>query len=173
MEERPAATDLSSEVNSPGRPKSPRTAPDSRKIREIDQDRPAQESDGCPDEMPETIGYELVCLHCGNCFSMCRQCYRGHRYCGEGCRIHGYAQTRKRARRTYARSDEARRDHRERQRRYRQRGRAESVTDQSSETAPPPLPSPENRLEIMTGRACTGRCCRCGRRLDALWRPRR
>lgn len=93
----------------------------------------------------DVLAVHLRCLACGMPFTVCRSCYRGHRYCSTDCRDHGYERARRRARQRYARTTEAKADHRDRMRVYRKQKRMpvkplQSVTDKSSDQRPIPLP---------------------------------
>ena len=58
----------------------------------------------------------LQCRLCNNEFVIHRRCYRGHVFCGAGCRKRGGRETAGAARRRYRQSDEARKDHRDAER---------------------------------------------------------
>ena len=67
-------------------------------------------------------------------FLICRPCYRGQAYCGEGCRRQTRQRQRLEANRRYEQDREVLQDHRDRQRAWRERQRRQSVTDHSSPT---------------------------------------
>jgi hypothetical protein len=73
-----------------------------------------------PLDAPVTL-WLLRCKQCGSLFTICRRCYRGHRYCGKLCREKARRQQQKDANRRYRQSREAREDHRDRQQRYRRK----------------------------------------------------
>lgn len=81
--------------------------------------------------MKNVLGYVLQCHCCQSVFVICKSCYRGHKYCSEGCRINGYNLARQKARHKFEKSIEAKLDHRDRSRRYRLSAK-KSVTDKSS-----------------------------------------
>ncbi len=84
----------------------------------------------------------FVCARCATLVALCIGCYRNHRYCAD-CAVLARADSRKRARQTYARSEEGRLGNADRQRAYRQRKREQQrVTDHTSA----PDPGPENLL---------------------------
>ena len=69
---------------------------------------------------------------CGVMFFICRSCYRGQVYCGDGCRHRMRREQRRRANRCYEQDPEVRADHCQRQRAYRKRRREGRVTDHTS-----------------------------------------
>lgn len=77
-----------------------------------------------------------LCRWCGDIFYICRCCDRGHAYCDDDCRKHGYDRTRKAARDELAQSDEGKAANRDRQRKHREAQR-ERVTDQTSRPGVP------------------------------------
>jgi hypothetical protein len=96
---------------------------------------------------------ELRCGDCGALFYLCLSCYRGQRFCDDGCRRPARQRQRRAANRRHRRSPEGRLDARDRKRRQRDRDRARraSVTDPRSPTPSPsasvPPPSPPPRIE--------------------------
>jgi hypothetical protein len=60
---------------------------------------------------------------CGRWFCLCRACDRGHRYCSDLCRALGAEASKRKARRTYAKSKKGRKNNRKRQQRHRDRKR--------------------------------------------------
>ena len=82
----------------------------------------------------EVVLRQLFCRGsgCGAVFYICRSCYRGQVYCGEGCRRRMRRDQRRRANRRYEQDPEVRGDHCQRQRAYRERRRLGRVTDQPS-----------------------------------------
>jgi len=83
---------------------------------------------------------ELRCGDCGALFYLCQSCYRGQRFCDDGCRRPASQGQRRAANRRHRRSPEGCLDARDRARRQRDRDRARrtSVTDPRF---PPPSPS--------------------------------
>jgi hypothetical protein len=79
---------------------------------------------------------ELRCGDCGVLFHLCTRCYRGQRYCDDGCRRPARRRQRRDANRRHRNSPEGRLDARDRKRRQRDlaRARIASVTDQGSPT---------------------------------------
>ena len=106
--------------------------------------------------------YERRChAHaCGALFYICRSCYRGQRYCSEGCRQRTRREQKRGANRRHQQSPEGRLDHRDHQRAYRQRQMARRVTDQGSATQ---LPSgsitQRDPIELKPGRRELKRVC--------------
>ena len=82
----------------------------------------------------EVVLRQLFCRGsgCGAVFYICRSCYRGQVYCGEGRRRRMRRDQRRRANRRYEQDPEVRGDHCQRQRAYRERRRLGRVTDQPS-----------------------------------------
>ena len=82
----------------------------------------------------EVVFRQLFCRGsgCGVMFYICRSCYRGQVYCGDGCRHRMRREQRRRANRRYQRDPEVREDHCQRQREYRERCRLGRVTDHTS-----------------------------------------
>jgi len=93
---------------------------------------------------------ELRCGDCGALFYLCQSCYRGQRFCDDGCRRPARRRQRRAANRRHRHTPEGRLDARDRKRRQRDRDRARrtSVTDPRSPTlspsasVPPPSPPP-------------------------------
>lgn len=77
---------------------------------------------------------ERRCRWCFGLFFVCRRCDRGQAYCGQKCRLEGYARARRNANRRDRCSVEGRADHAARQRGYRaaRRAAACSVLDKGS-----------------------------------------
>lgn len=111
-------------------------------------------------------GWRCHAPGCGVPFFVCRSCYRGQRYCSDGCRQAARREQRRAANRRHQQSDDGRLDHRDRQRAYRQR-RLAGVTDQGSAPAPASgsiaAPGPTGRTARRRARrpVC---CIVCGRR---------
>ena len=82
----------------------------------------------------EVVFRQLFCRGsgCGVMFYICRSCYRGQVYCGDGCRGRMRREQKRRAKRRHQQSREGRLDHRDRQRAYRGRCRLRRVTDHTS-----------------------------------------
>ncbi len=82
----------------------------------------------------EFVLRQLFCRgsDCGVMFFICRSCYRGQVYCGDGCRHRMRREQRRRANRRYEQDPEVRADHCQRQRAYRKRRREGRVTDHTS-----------------------------------------
>ena len=82
----------------------------------------------------EVVFRQLFCRGsgCGVMFYICKSCYRGQAYCGDGCRGRMRREQKRRARRRHQQSREGRLDHRDRQRAYRERCRLGRVTDHTS-----------------------------------------
>ena len=82
----------------------------------------------------EVVFRQLFCRGsgCGVMFYICRSCYRGQVYCGDGCRGRMRREQRRRANRRYQRDPEVQEDHCQRQREYRERCRLGRVTDHTS-----------------------------------------
>ena len=83
-------------------------------------------------EIDRTRFITIICRSCQIRFSVCRACYRGHRYCSGGCRDFGYKECRKKANKKYASSAEAKNDHSDRNRVYRQRIRDKQIISKKS-----------------------------------------
>ncbi len=69
--------------------------------------------------------YEIVCRACCALFHIHRCCYRGHAYCGDGCRAVGRRRTANAANRTLRQSKEGRLDHQDAEQDRRDRRRQE------------------------------------------------
>jgi hypothetical protein len=82
--------------------------------------------------MNSLVGYILSCKCCDKTFVICKQCYRGHKYCSDSCRDVGYEEARVKARKKYNSSLEARLDHRDRNRKYRLNSHEKTVMDKTS-----------------------------------------
>ena len=82
----------------------------------------------------EVVFRQLFCRGsgCGVMFYICKSCYRGQAYCGDGCRGRMRLEQTRRAKRRHQQSREGRLDHRDRQRAYRDRCRLRRVTDHTS-----------------------------------------
>ena len=82
----------------------------------------------------EVVFRQLFCRGsgCGVMFYICKSCYRGQAYCGDGCRGRMRREQKRRAKRRHQQSREGRLDHRDRQRAYRERCRLRRVTDHTS-----------------------------------------
>ena len=83
---------------------------------------------------PRVVFRQLICRGsgCGVMFYICRSCYRGQAYCGDGCRGRMRCEQTRRADRRYQQDPEVRADHCQRQREYRERCRLGRVTDHTS-----------------------------------------
>ena len=110
----------------------------------------------------QVLFYERRChaRDCGALFYICRSCYRGQRYCSEGCRQATRREQRRAANRRHQQSPEGRLDHRDRQRTYRLGGVRLRVTDQGSAAE---LPSgsitQRDPIEMKPGRRELKRVC--------------
>lgn len=123
-----------------------------------------------------------VCRWCGAVFGVCRSCFRGQHYCGDGCRKEARAEGHRESNRKHQRTQEGRDDHRDRQRDYRNRLKDRGVTDQScagetalrslstaeeggeeewDEAGQPDSSEPPQPRELFESQAF---CCICGRR---------
>lgn len=99
---------------------------------------------------------ELRCGDCGALFYLCRACYRGHRYCYDGCRRRARGRQVGRANRRYRQSLEGRLGalDRKRRQRAREQARRREVTHQgsgrvrASESVPPTPPTPRSEPEV-------------------------
>jgi len=54
---------------------------------------------------------KIFCGCCGRIFGVCRDCYRGQRYCSDDCRIAGYLQTHREAQGNYRQTDKGKKQH--------------------------------------------------------------
>ena len=62
---------------------------------------------------------EIECRHCKTCFVMCRECYRGHVYCGTACRIKAQKISHRRSQKKYRRTEKGKTAHRENEKKRR------------------------------------------------------
>lgn len=100
---------------------------------------------------------ELRCGDCGALFHLCRACYRGQRYCYDGCRRKARRRQERGANKRYRRSPEGRdgANDRKREQRTRDRERRAAVTHQgsappvASESVPTPPPTPRIEPEVV------------------------
>lgn len=84
----------------------------------------------------------LCCGRCGQYFSICRSCYRGHVYCGKECSETARLLSVKAAKRKRRQSEEGRLDHRDRERERRRRRReAEREARVGDHTSNGPAPT--------------------------------
>lgn len=58
---------------------------------------------------------EIVCRRCGVHFWICRRCWRGRRYCSDGCREAAKQESRRESQRRYRQTEKGRENHRERE----------------------------------------------------------
>ena len=68
---------------------------------------------------------QIFCGCCGRIFGVCRDCYRGHKYCSDACRIAGYYQSHREAQSNYRQTGKGRKQHSESEKRRRKRKKTE------------------------------------------------
>jgi hypothetical protein len=68
---------------------------------------------------------QIFCGCCGRIFGVCRDCYRGHKYCSDACRTAGYHQRRLKAQRNYRQTGKGKQQHSESEKRRRERKKTE------------------------------------------------
>jgi hypothetical protein len=68
---------------------------------------------------------KIFCACCGRIFGVCRDCYRGHKYCSDACRIAGYHQSRLKAQNNYRQTGKGKKQHSESEKRRRKRKKTE------------------------------------------------
>ena len=88
------------------------------------------------DAEPRTPLLKMVCGWCGGTFGVCFSCFRGQRYCSNGCRNRSRVEQDREADRKYQQTPAGAERHRERQREYRLRQGVAGVTEQGSGAAP-------------------------------------
>lgn len=77
-------------------------------------------------------GIEIICSNCGVHFSCCRSCWRGHKYCGEICRISARKIKQRAYEKKYAATFAGMESRRKRQKNFRRKNKNSSlVTDQT------------------------------------------
>ena len=54
---------------------------------------------------------QIFCGCCGRIFGVCRDCYRGHKYCSDDCRKAGYDQTHREAQSSYRKTAKGKEQH--------------------------------------------------------------
>ena len=67
----------------------------------------------------------IFCGCCGRIFGVCRDCYRGHKYCSDACRIAGYHQSHREAQSNYRQTGKGKKQHCESEKRRRERKKQE------------------------------------------------
>ncbi len=67
------------------------------------------------------MGIEIICPICQRKFQYCQHCWRGHKYCGPNCSLHGRRQNRRASEKKYAATDKGRESRRRRQKNFRNR----------------------------------------------------
>lgn len=105
-------------------------------------------------------GHFITCGYCHKQFFICKHCFRGHRYCSDGCRKHGYELRRRIARKKYALSPEAKADHRDRNKFYRIHGPKKFFVMDKSSALEQKLVNAVPQTEILVPRCCI--CCGVG-----------
>ena len=68
---------------------------------------------------------QIFCGCCGRIFGVCRDCYRGHKYCSDACRTAGYYQNRRKAQSNYRQTGKGKEQHSESEKRRRERKKTE------------------------------------------------
>ena len=68
---------------------------------------------------------QIFCGCCGRIFGVCRDCYRGHKYCSDACRIAGYYQSHREAQSNYRQTGKGKKQHCESEKRRRERKKEE------------------------------------------------
>ena len=68
---------------------------------------------------------QIFCGCCGRIFGICRDCYRGHRYCSDACRIAGYHQSHREAQSSYRQTGKGKAQHCESEKRRRKKRKQE------------------------------------------------
>ena len=71
---------------------------------------------------------QIFCGCCGRIFGVCRDCYRGHKYCSVACRTAGYYQNRRKAQSNYRQTSKGKLQHSESEKRRRARKNTELKT---------------------------------------------
>ena len=68
---------------------------------------------------------QIFCGCCGRIFGVCRDCYRGHKYCSDACRIAGYHHSHREAQSNYRQTGKGKKQHCESEKRRRERKKEE------------------------------------------------
>jgi hypothetical protein len=71
---------------------------------------------------------KIFCGCCGRIFGVCRDCYRGHKYCSDHCRIAGYLQSHLEAQGRYRQTGKGKQQHCESEKRRRKKKKKELKT---------------------------------------------
>ena len=96
---------------------------------------------------------QIQCKHCGRLFYVCWSCWRGQRYCGDGCREAAMREAHREAQRRYRQTDRGRETHRQAERRRRMK---KTVDDRGST----PRGACDNADPPWLGKGV--KCCFCG-----------
>jgi hypothetical protein len=99
-------------------------------------------------------GIEIVCRSCGKAFRLCTSCWRGQRYCSEGCRQSRQVILKRARQSRYQQSPKGKESQARRSRRFRLKKIATDAT-----THPPP------RTLITAPSASAGYCTACGEKV--------
>ena len=78
-----------------------------------------------------SIGIRIKCLNCREFFVVCPPCYRGHKYCSDGCSREGRRRGKMRADRDYRSTARGREKRRFSQNRYRKRLKLKGTSEKS------------------------------------------